>query len=102
MSNFGTVTYTGLEPISNTGTTTDVIFELPAGPTAATLADDGTRGNTMSRLSGATFATTDFANPTASLTIKLGNSADTVTVNALPDFDASLAIGEAANKFATI
>jgi hypothetical protein len=40
MSNVGTVTYTGLEPISNTGTATNVIFELPAGPTtnAATLA----------------------------------------------------------------
>ena len=29
MSNFGKVTYTGLEPISNTGTATDIIFELP-------------------------------------------------------------------------
>ena len=31
MSNFGTVTYTGLEPITNSGTATDVIFNLPAG-----------------------------------------------------------------------
>ena len=102
MSNVGTVTYTGLEPISNTGTATDVIFELPPGPNAATLADDGTVGNTMSRLSGATFETTDFANPTASLTIKRGNAADTVAVNALPDFNASLTIGSAGNEFSTI
>ena len=60
MSNFGKVTYTGLEPISNSGTATDIIFELPAGPNAATLADDGTAGNAMSRLSAATFETTDF------------------------------------------
>ena len=32
MSNLGTVSYTGLEPISNSGTATDVIFNLPAGP----------------------------------------------------------------------
>ena len=30
MSNFGTVTYTGLEPIINSGNATDVIFNLPA------------------------------------------------------------------------
>ncbi len=102
MSNVGAVTYTGLEPISNTGTAADVIFELPAGPNAATLADDGTVGNTMSRLSGATFETTDFANPTGSLTIKRGNVADTVAVNALPDFNASLTIGSAGNEFSSI
>jgi len=102
MSSIGTVTYTGLEPISNTGTATNIIFELPAGPSAATLADDGTLGNTMSRLSGATFENTDFANPTASLTIKRGNAADTVAVNALPDFNASLAIGSAGNELGPI
>jgi hypothetical protein len=102
MSNFGTVTYAGLEPISNTGTAADVIFELPPGPNAATLADDGPVGNAMSRLSGSTFETTDFANPTASLTIKRGNAADTVAVGALPDFNASLAIGSAGNEFGII
>jgi CSLREA domain-containing protein len=102
MSNVGTVTYTGLEPISNTGTATNVIFELPAGPNAATLADDVTGGNAMSRLSGATFETTDFANPTASLTINRGNAADAIAVNALPDFDANLTIGSAGNEFDTI
>jgi hypothetical protein len=37
-------------------------------------------------------------NPTASLTIKRGSAADTVAVNALPDFNASLTIG----SFSTI
>jgi CSLREA domain-containing protein len=102
MSNIGMVTYTGLEPISNTGTATDVIFELPAGSNAATLADDGTAGNAISRLSAATFETTDFANPTGSLTIKRGNAADTLAVNALPDFNANLTIGPAGNEFSTV
>jgi autotransporter-associated beta strand protein len=102
MSNFGKVTYTGLEPISNTGTATDIIFELPAGPNAATLADDGTVGNAMSRLSGATFETTDFANPTGSLTIKRGDASDTLAVSALPDFTTNLTIGSAGNEFSTV
>jgi hypothetical protein len=102
MSNYGTVTYTGLEPITDTGTAGNIVFNLPAGPTAATLGDDGTPGNTLSRLSGATFETTDFANPTGSLTINRGNSADTIAVNALPDFNASLTIGSGANPFSTI
>ncbi|MEQ1921297.1 MAG: LamG-like jellyroll fold domain-containing protein [Pyrinomonadaceae bacterium] len=102
MQNFGTVNYTGLEPISNTGTASDVIFELPAGANAATLGDDGTGGNGMSRLSGSTFEDTDFANPTGSVTIKRGDATDTVAVNALPDFDAGLTIGATGTEFATI
>ena len=102
MSNFGKVTYTGLEPISNTGTASDIIFELPVGPNVVTLADDGTVGNAMSRLSAATFETTDFANPTGSLTIKRGDAADTLVVNALPDFTANLTIGSTGNEFTTV
>ncbi|MDX6443283.1 MAG: hypothetical protein QOH71_357 [Blastocatellia bacterium] len=102
MSAFGTVTYTGLEPISNSGTATDVIFNLPSTGNAATLADDGTVGNGMSRLSAATFETTDFSNPSGSLTINRGSSGDTLVVNALPDFNASLTIGSAGNEFNTI
>jgi CSLREA domain-containing protein len=101
MSAYGTVNYTGLEPISNSGTAADVIFNLPAGPNAATLADDGIGGNTLSTLSGATFEAITFANPTGSLTINRGNAGDTLTVNALPDFDASLAIGATALPFGT-
>lgn len=102
MQNFGTVNYTGLEPISNTGTASDVIFELPAGANAATLGDDGTGGNGMSRLSGATFEDTDFANPTSSVTIKRGDAADTLAVNALPDLNSSLSIGTSVDTFSSI
>src|SRR5207249_7890945 len=84
------------------GTAADIIFNLPAGPNAAILGDDGTGGNTLSRLSGATFETTDFANPTGSLTINRGNAADTLAVNALPDFNASLTIGSAGSEFSTV
>gem|GEM_PF-638120 len=102
MSNFGTVTYTGLEPITNSGTATDVVFNLPAGPNNVTLGDDGTSGNTLSRLSAATFETTDFANPTGSVTINRGSASDNLTVNALPDFNASLTLGSGANPFSQL
>ena len=102
MSNFGTVSYTGLEPITNSGGATDIVFNLPTGPNVATLADDGAGGNAMSRLSGATFETTDFANPTGSLTVNRGDASDTLVVNSLPDFDASLTIGSGANPFGVI
>lgn len=93
MSNFGTVNYTGLEPIINSGSATDVIFNLPGGPNTVTLGDDGTVGNSLSRLSAATIETTDFANPSGSLTINGGNSSDAMTVNNLPDFNAGLTVG---------
>jgi hypothetical protein len=104
MSSFGTVTYTGLEPIVNTGTASDVIFNLPPAASTVLLEDDGTSGNGLSRLrsSNSTFETTTFINPTGSLTINRGNAADTLTINALPDFTASLAIGSSANPVGTI
>jgi murein DD-endopeptidase MepM/ murein hydrolase activator NlpD len=102
MSNFGTVSYTGLEPIVNTGTATDIVFNLPAGPNTAMLGDDGTVGNSLSRLSAATFEKTDFANPTGSLTINAGSSTDILTVNSVPDFSAGLTIGSATNSFGSL
>src|SRR5262249_5414297 len=86
MSNFWTINYTGLEPISNLAAPNDIIFNLPAGPNTVTLGDDGV-SNTLSRLSGATFEQTDFANPTSSLTINRGSASDTININALPDFN---------------
>ena len=98
------ITYTGLAPITNAGTASDVIFNLPAGGSVVTLGDDGTSGNGLSRLSStpATFELTDFANPTGSITINRGNAADTLAVNALPDFNAGLTIGSAAARFSSV
>ena len=102
MSAYGTVSYTGLEPISNSGTATDIIFNLPAGPNTITLADDGSGGNLMSRLSGATIEQTDFANPSGSVTVAAGNGADTIAVNTPPDLTASLTLTAGPAAFNTI
>src|SRR2546421_5706306 len=79
-----------LATLTPTGTTSDVVFNLPATVDTVYLEDDGTAGNGISRLrsSNGTFASTTFTNPTGSLTINRGNPADTITVNALPDFTA--------------
>jgi murein DD-endopeptidase MepM/ murein hydrolase activator NlpD len=102
MSNYGTVYYAGLEPIINSGTATDIIFNLPAGPNTVTLGDDGSTGNSLSQLSAGTFEKTDFATPTGTLTINRGNSADALTINDLPDFTAGMAIGSVANPIGTL
>ena len=103
MSDFGTVNYTGLEPIhQDTALPPTSSSTCPPAPIRATLGDDGTSGNGLSRLSGATINHDDFANPTGTLTINRGNAADTLTVNALPDFNAGLTIGAAANPFSAV
>jgi autotransporter-associated beta strand protein len=102
MSNFGTVNYTGLEPIINSGTAAEMVVNLPAGLNALTFGDDGASGNGLSRLSAATIETTDFANPTGSLTINPASAADTLTLNSLPDFSAGLTIGSAANPVGSL
>src|SRR5262249_46217878 len=63
--------------------------------------DDGTSGNSLSRVSAATIETTDFANPTGSLTINRGNVADALAINALPDFNASLSVGSGGSPIAS-
>jgi CSLREA domain-containing protein len=103
MSAYGTVSYTGLEPLSNSGSATDVIFNLPVGPTnTITMEDDGVAANGMSRMRGGTIETTDFANPANSLQIVRGNAADFLTINGPADFTASLALGSAGNEFTQI
>jgi hypothetical protein len=101
-SDLGKVSYLALEQLTNAGAATDVTFDLPTGPNNATLGDDGTSGNTLSRLSATTIVQTDFANPSSSLTIKRGNAADALTVNSLPDFDAALNVGAAGGEFSAV
>jgi hypothetical protein len=93
-----------LASLTNTGTTADVIYTLPAAADAVFLEDDGSPDNGMLQLrstSGA-FDTTVFANPVGSLTIKCGNASDTLQVSSLPDFNAALTIGLLGNPFSTI
>ncbi|MCL4207851.1 MAG: autotransporter-associated beta strand repeat-containing protein, partial [Pirellulaceae bacterium] len=87
----GLITYTGLEPIDTTGSTIDDLeFTLPAGPSTATLANDG--GNL--KLSASAFEDTTFANPSGSVTIHRGNAADTLTIGpAISNLTATLTIG---------
>ncbi len=92
----GTITFTGLDPLANTGTAANVIFNLPdvvgTPNTDATVADTGgADGNSI--LTGTTFENTTFANPSTSLTVNMGDQGDTVIVNALDAaFDATVSI----------
>jgi uncharacterized repeat protein (TIGR01451 family) len=95
MSNFGTVNYTGLEPITNSGTATDVIFNLSGSADTVFLEDNGSTpadGLLRLRSSPVTFEQTDFAIPSGSLTINLGAGSDSLTVSAAPQLTAGLTI----------
>jgi hypothetical protein len=70
------VAFSNLEPLANVGTSTFAVFELPSGATNATLADDGTPGNGVNRLSGSGFETTDISGASR-LTIFLGLGSQT-------------------------
>jgi len=74
-------------------TMTNLIVNLPSGPSAATLADNGTLGDNTSKLTGTTFQPVVFSNPSTLLTVNRGNAADTVAVNSIPDFISSLTLG---------
>jgi hypothetical protein len=84
--------YAGLEPITNTGTTADVVIDLP--PLLFDTATLTGSGGQMTITSGhGTFETTTFADPTGSLTIKLQQDGDIVSVNSIdPGFAAGLTI----------
>ena len=90
MQNFGTVTYTGLEPISNSGTVTNVVFNLPMAANVATLSDLGAGSSRLA--STGTFEQTDFANPSGSLTINGSVLNDSISVGALATNYPSLTI----------
>jgi uncharacterized repeat protein (TIGR01451 family) len=89
-----TINYTGLEPITNSGTADDIIFNLPDSADDVFLEDDGIAGNNVSRLrsSNASFESTTFSNPAGSLTINAGGGDDTVTVAAPEALTGSITI----------
>ncbi|WP_339733614.1 hypothetical protein [uncultured Gimesia sp.] len=66
------ITYIGLEPITNTGTTVNAVFNLTNSANVATLTDNGA----TSSLTGTSFENTTFANPTNSLTINGSGGTD--------------------------
>ncbi len=88
-----TITYAGLEPLSNDGTPEDVVFNLPGTADATITLSD--LGSGQMRLAGASFEDTDFAAPAAggSITINLGDDNQTLTVDSLTvNGDTSLTI----------
>jgi Ca2+-binding RTX toxin-like protein len=82
-----TINYIGLEPITNDGTATDIIFNLPSTDDDASLEDAGTSSDGMMSLvsNNSTFEATTFVVPTSSLTINAGAGNDTVTINSADD-----------------
>jgi uncharacterized repeat protein (TIGR01451 family) len=78
-----TINYTNLKPLTNTGTAANIVFNLPQGDgdNQTILEDNGTPGDNMSQLrtQNGTFDTTQFTNPTTSLTVNTGNDGETVT-----------------------
>ncbi|QDT89942.1 hypothetical protein [Gimesia algae] len=82
------INYVGLEPITNTGTTTNAVFNLTEGGDVATLTDNGS----TSSLSGSSFENTTFTNPTGSLTINGGGGLDQFLTGNIYSVDLDLII----------
>tara|TARA_R110002072_G_scaffold287242_2_gene452695 strand:+ start:17906 stop:22102 length:4197 start_codon:yes stop_codon:yes gene_type:complete len=79
-----TIDYTGLDTISNDGTTTNAVFNLPAGSNSdAVLQDSGTGSDGIMQLAGSNFEDTLFSVATASsLKINGNNGNDSITITA--------------------
>ncbi|OYV87471.1 MAG: hypothetical protein B7Z73_10035, partial [Planctomycetia bacterium 21-64-5] len=91
------VSYTNLTPLTNTGTATDAVFNLPAGTATVTL--DSTSAGTVEVVSGTgTFETTTLASPSGSLTVNANGNTVNVTDNFYSNFSGQLVVNGAANK----
>lgn len=87
-----TLTYTGLEPITDTLIAPTRTFNFGAASDQITLSDDNPNVAGLNRISSAgTSETVDFASPTADLIINAGSGDDTITVLALDN--STLAMG---------
>jgi hypothetical protein len=100
-----TFNWFGLEPfLINSGSTTDLIFELPAGVTDAVLEDADPldanaelAGKLQLRSPSGDFETTTFSSPTNSIRIRGGLGADNVTIGDLdPSFTGAIFVDGAA------
>ena len=89
------ITYAGLDPLANSGSATDIVFNLTAGADQAVLEDNGAAADNTSRLrsNNGTFETTVFGHPASSLTLNAG-AGDSVAVDFLDSLGtADLTIG---------
>jgi VCBS repeat-containing protein len=88
----GTIAFSNIEQITDGGSSTSVVVNLPAsGGVQGIFEEDGTGGNGLSTLqsSNSAFVTTNFADVPA-LTINRGSATDVVSVNTPADFTGSL------------
>ena len=76
----GTITYTGLEPITDNLSATDRVFTFTGGAETVTLVDDAGATMTIDSTLGESVT---FANPSNSLTIDLTSGADALTVTSM-------------------
>ncbi len=97
-----------VSPSSNTSievvdsTATSIEFNLPTGPTTATLADSLPAGDNKTVLTGTTFQPVVFPNPTSLLSINRGNALDTVAINSIPDLTNSITVGNSLNPLNSV
>ncbi len=80
-----TIYYTGLEPISYSGTANNVIYNLTGGADDAVLEDNSPAndGSSIVRSANGTFESTSFTNPPDTIIINGGAGDDTITVGSL-------------------
>ena len=81
--------YTGLDPISNSGTVANAVFNLPATGDNASLVISSPGMLTLSS-SPATFESTTFATPSSSLTVNANNGDDTLSVQPSNNYTVSV------------
>ena len=76
-----TITFTGLEPITDNLSATDRVFNFGDTADTITLGDDGVPSDSISRISSTSSSeTVDFSQPTSSLTINAGGGDDSLVV----------------------
>ncbi len=92
----GTISYTGLEPITDNLNAADRIFTFNGGIETITVSDHATAG--MTSIDSTLGEIVHFTNPTATLTINAGTANDTVTITSVDAaFRAALTIDGGAN-----
>jgi hypothetical protein len=78
-----TITYVNLEPISNTGTASDIVFTYPMVNKTITISDDGTASDGFTLINSDAAEATTFNNPMNSITINASSGNDVVNFNGL-------------------
>ena len=87
------LTYLGLEPTTIGSPADGLVLEMNIWDDEATLLDSSTAGHSLLRSDNDEFKDTTFANPSTSLTIKMGYGDDVLTVESIDSgFDAALFI----------